>query len=520
MARRRLSARRASAGDDPYVYAYRRDLSGGKNNRQHPSVIGETQAKELKNIDLTVPGQRPRRPGLTLVEDLGSNAITGLFGYDPQGFTANLLVTEGTNLRRWSGTGAFSSAIKSDFTSGLSTTIVKAYKTSVGDVALISNGTDNVFEMTPSYSMNDLGDTNTSPPKTTVMTFYRNRLWALKNDLLYFSGAAPSDYSNTFDRTTNVYRIPVGAERAVLGTRDLGLLIAGKEQVWALNPSNTPAATDKPEKLLDIGLAAGNTFCQVGDDYLGLFFDGVRGIKRTLQDKLQLGDSLPLSYVLKEEFDEINWAHIDKACAVYWDNKYLLALPTTGSTYNNKVWVYFPGINAWSVITGWNVAVFAKFKVNGQERLYVGEASGDGKVYRAWSGSSDNGTAIHFVEEGRNEDLGHPLVKKHAGELKVVAKPTGDYNISVYGSFDGGAYNFLGYLNVSTNLVTFPTTFPVNFTPDQQSYEKFHLDSYGSWYQFRYKLEHNAVTTNADDITILETSIVANLDEYISEESA
>lgn len=515
---KRLVNERTLVGrDDAQAYVVRRDMSGGQNNRQTASVIGENQAKVLKNIDISVPGQRVRRPGLTLLEDLGSNAITGLFFYDPQGNTANLLATEGTNLKRWPTSGSFSS-VSTAFTTGLDTKMIKAYKTGVGDVALISNGTDNVYEMAPDYTMTDLGDTSTSPPKTPVMTFYRNRPWFLKSDLLYFGGASPSNYATTFDRTTNFFRIPVGEERALLATRDLGLIIAGKEQIWALNPSNTPTATDLPEKILDQGVAAGDTFIQAGDDYIGLFFDGVRALKRTVQDKIQFGESQPLSFPIKEEVDSLAWGSITKACAVYWDNKYIISVPVNGSSYNNQVWVYYPATNAWMIITGWNVAKFAKVKVNGKELLYAGEATADGKVYRAWFGASDNGTAIDFLEEGRNEDLGYPLVKKIGGELKVVGKPVGNYDIAVYGSFDNSAYVLLGYLNVNTNLTSFPITFPVTFYQGLLSYEKFHLDNQGPWYTFRHKFEHNAVTTNAEDITIYEHSLTATLEEYISEE--
>lgn len=523
MARRKSVMKQGSASDDSYLFAIRRDMSGGQNNRQHPSVIAETQADTLTNVDISVGGERRRRQGTTLVEDLGATTITGLYSYDPQGYTANLMATTAATLKRWPNSGTFQD-VSITMTTGLPTTMFKAYKTGVGDVMMLGNGTDNWQEMAPDYSVVDLGSTaatgSDSPPSSTVGTFYRNRMWVLKNDCLYFSDAAPSDYSTAFDTATNYYRIPVGSERRILGTRDYGLIIMGKEQIWGLNPSTTPQATDKPEKLLGIGCAAANTAIQVGDDYLFMAFDGVRGLKRTLQDNLQLGQSYPLSYALKEEFDEINWAYIDKACAVFYDNKYFIALPTAGAAYNNKVWVYYPATQAWTVITGWNVGCWAVHKVNGEERLYYGEASADGKVYRAWYGASDNGTAIEFIEIGRSEDLGQPTVRKVGGELKVVLKPSGNYNVTVLGSFDNGSFNTLGTLNVGLNLVTFPLTFPVTFYPDQVVYEKFHLDSYGPWYQFKHKITHNAVTTNADDVTVYETTLTAHPEEYIAEESA
>ncbi len=45
----------------------------------------------------------------------------------------------------------------------------------------------------------DLLDGATSPPITTVMEWYGNRIWCLKNDLLYWSDAYDSDYSTAFN---------------------------------------------------------------------------------------------------------------------------------------------------------------------------------------------------------------------------------------------------------------------------------------------------------------------------------
>ena len=509
------------ASDDNPLLFMRRDLSGGSNTRQNPNVIQENEGQQMQNCNLEIPGQVSRVPGLTLIEDVSNSAGTGAFGYDPQGGTANLMITEGVNLRRWSG-GSFST-VSSAFTTGLITTMFKAYETAIGDVMFVGNGTDNWYHMDSSYTMTNLGNTSgtgsDSPPRSNVGTFFRNRVWVLTDDLLYYSDASPSAYETSFDTVSQYYRIPVGEERVVYGTRDLGLIVGGKDQIWALNPSSTPAATDKPEKLLDIGIVAGKTFKQVGDDYLFLATDGVRALKRTIQDKVQLGNSVPVSYRLKDEFENINWAHIHKATAIYWQNKYFIALPKTGSTYNNTVWVYFPGSNGWSVIDGWNVGDWAIHKVSGEERLYFID-SNDGKIYRAWSGASNNGTAISFVLEGRQEDFGKPMQEKVGAEIKVVAKPSGDYDLSLSIAFDGGGYSEVGTLNLSSHLITFPTEFPVVFFPDAIVYKKFHLDPYGPFYNMSYKLTHNAVTSNADDVTIYEVSATALVDEYISEEEA
>lgn len=507
--------------DDSYLSIIRQDKSGGVNTRQFSSQIKDTEVEQLENIDISVFGKRSVRPGLTNVGTVNASLpIVGLYGFEPRGGTFKLMALAGTGLSIWNNTASFASPVKNDFTTGLDTKMVKVGMTGQGDVLAISNGTDNVFIMKQDNTFIDCGDTNTSPPKTTAMTYYRNRLWALKANLLYWGDAVSSYYPGAFDRTTNAFNIPVGTERAIIGAREYGLVCFGADQIWGINPSVVPAATDKPEALVtEHGCAANETAVESGDDYYYLAVDGVRSLKRTIFDKLQQGVSYPLSYYQKDEFDLINWNAITKACAVYFDNKYFISLPTSGSTYNNRVWVYFPASKGWAFISGWNVAKFAKFKVSGEERLYAGRAVTNGYVYRAWSGATDDGTAITMTETGRNEDLGKPAQKKVGGEVKVEALSTGDYNITVRASFDNGGFNTLGTMNLAGNLITFPVTFPVLFGLAATSYKKFHIDSYGEWYRIQLQLECTDTMNAESDVTILNDSIATHISEYDSEET-
>ncbi len=513
--------------DDQRLRVIRRSVSGGINNRQEGSVIKDTQVTGLENVDINVDGSSKKRKGTTLLEDLGDNAGTGAFGFMPDGYANKLVVTHGTKLESLASplSGTFTEH-KTNYTSGKQFRFAMIFRSGVGDVLIAGNGTDNCFEYHPdTMTATDLGDTNTSPPKTQVLATFRNRLWALKSNLLYYSDAAPSDFSAAFDRTNNAYRVPVGSDRAtstdnersgaIVPIRDMGLVILGKEQVWALAPSVVPAATDRPEKMLDIGCVAGKTAKLVGDDVLFLAPDGVRGVFRTQQDKLQLGVSFPLSYPIKDEVESVNWQYANLATAVWWQNRYLIAVPVDGSTYNNEVWVYYPAFQSWSVFTGWNVGDWAKIDINGEERLYYID-SNDGSVYRAFANvDQDNGTNFTFVEEGRREDLGLPLQKKNGGEIFIKAKATGSSSLSVYAEFDEGGYNNLGDLSLAGNLIDFTNwSFPMDFSDPNIVKGKFHIDSYGSWYNCRIKLEN----TSADDIEVLERSIVTYVEEYLDED--
>lgn len=500
----------ATADDQPLVKVTR-NLSGGMNSRDHGSNIGETQATVLYNIDIGTPGQTTKRPGLTLVEDLGSNAGTALYGFEPQGGTNQLVGMYTTNLLTWPGSGTFTNR-KSNFTSTARPCVFRARESSNGDVVMVGNGTDNWFRMTQAYAFADLGNTNTSPPISNVGTYYRSRMWVLKGEKLYYSDAVSSDYSAGFDRTSNNYNMPVGAEQAIVGLRDLGLICFGLKGIYAINPSATPAATDKTEVLYDKGCMAGNTVAQVGDDIYFLAPDGVRSLVRTQQDKVQLGASFPVSYPLKDEFANISWGYIDKACATYFDNKYFISLPTSASSYNNQVWVYWPATNAWAVITGWNVSAWAKLKVNGQEKLYCTD-SNDGSVYQAWYGYSDNGTAINYQEEGRKEDMGQPLLQKFGGYFKVKAFSAGSYTLTVSASIDDQDYVTLGTIDLSGSAPTLPVTLPFTLAGTNIISTTFPLDSLGEWNQIRFKIQHNALN-GSDEIKILERSLYTYAGEY------
>lgn len=516
------------APDDQRLRVIRRSISGGMNNRQEGTVIGETQVTNLINVDIDVDGSSKKRKGTALLEDLGNDAGTGLFGFHPDGDANSLIATHGQKLENLDSplSGSFAED-KTNYTSGKQFRFTKIFKSGTGDVLMASNGTDNVFEYDPSdyTSPTDLGDTNTSPPKTQVIATFRNRYWALKSNLLYYSDASPSDYSTAFDRTNNAYRVPVGTDRAasadneissaIVPLRDTGLMILGKEEVWALAPSSTPAATDLPQRMLSVGCVAGKTAKLVGDDVLFLAPDGVRGVFRTQQDKLQLGQSLPLSFPIKKEFDSLNWSVINKATAVWWNNRYLIAVPVDSVAYNNEVWVYYPATQAWAVYTGWNVADWAKIDIGGEDLLYYID-SNDGKIFRAFAEvDQDAGSDFEFTEEGRREDLGLPLQKKNGGEVFIKAKATGASSLTVDVEFDEGGYNNVGSLSMEGNTIDFTGwSFPMNFQDPNIVKGKFHIDSYGSWYNARIRITN----TDSDDIELLERSIITYVDEYLDED--
>ena len=619
-----------TAPDDKPLSVVVSDLSGGVNTRLPADSIGDKQATALLNVSLDVAGEVTKRPGSVLIgNDVSNNGFVALHNYPIQGETDQLLGVEGANLRKWTGAGNWSSAIKSDFTAAQTDYgFVNCRQSGVtpDQVVIVQNGFDNPFLVDAAGTVTDLlADHYYSLPKTTVMGWHNNRVWALKNDMLYFSEAYPAQYqpdsaaitgdmstftgvsgdkikviidSTTYDdidisactdidgvvaainavtggteasktaggylkitstdyglasittiadgtnteqtvvgdlftvaadRTdtgkapfalSDAFRVPVGEERGLASTRDMGIVVMGKEAIWCLNPSATPTASDKPEPLIpNMGVVSKKAWACVGDDIYFFSQDGLRAVKRTQQDKLQLGATYPVSYRLKTEFSRISWAYASRIALVYFDNKLFISVPTSSTAYDT--WVYYPALDAFVIIQGYSPRCWSTYKVSNEERLYYG-IEGDGKVYRAWYGYTDqgstttDGTAINLQEEGKEENFGYPLIKKSGGEVKIEAKKTGDYTISVYVSLDGDEYAKLGDMDIDQTYITFPTTFPASFPLLNRITETFHLDEYGEFKTLKLKIVHN--DTNSTDITIYKRNVITFPCEYESEE--
>lgn len=510
------------SADDKPLYMIVKDISGGINNRLQGSIISENQVTVLTNVDIGVPGEARKRPGLTLIEDLGTDAGTALYGFTPVDGTHSLIAMHGTKLETYPGSSTFTER-KTDFIAGTPSVMLQAGEEGENDVLLVHVDGNNWFRMKQDFTFQDLGTTagtgSDSPPDSGVAIWYRQRMWVLKNNLLYWSSPFPANFATAFNTGSSAYKVDVGTERALIAIREQGIIIMGSDAIYGINPGSdtdsTPAATDKVEKLLDIGCAAGKTAVQVGDDVMFLATDGVRALFRSQQDKLQTGSSFPLSYGLKEQYEDINWAYIEKATATYYDNKYFLSLPTGASTTNNQVWVYYPATQSWMIIDGWNVADWGKIIFSGEEKLYAIDST-SGKVYQAWTGYSDNGVAITYQEEGRKEDFESPLMTKTGGEVRIKVLSSGDYDVDVYIELDDGGYQFLGEINLSGGAPSLPASLPFDLGAVNIKEAIFHLDPFGPYKQIRLKLVHDDLN-GSDEIKVYERTMVTYKDEYQSE---
>lgn len=507
------------------LYIVRKLLPGGQNTRVNPSSIGEDEGTVVYNADIAVPGQADKRPGINLIaNDVGTRTMA-LQAYYPTGGTPALYRVEGVNVRKWTGSGSWSSSLGT-VTTGLDTCLLRGGESGENEVLFLQNGTDNAQRINSADAFQDLGSGATSPPKTVNNIFVNNRWWVLKNGFLYYSDAFSADYSGAFSSSNGFRFSGYGDDKGLFAIRDNAsglaatIIVFMQNGIFGLTPSATPAATDRPYVVTtNHGVVDRKCIAQMGDDIAYLAPDGVRTIKRTMQDQLQFGVSYPLSYRLKDEFDDINWNYASKFHMTFWQDKLFFFYVASSGTDINRCWVYWPALDngsgkGWAVMTGWTITSTAKFYVSGEENLYGG--STDGKVYQIWTGQGDNGSAVNLQIETRDEDLGQPALHKSGGELEVVAEATGNYDITVSASIDGGSYTTLGTMNLSSGAPTLPISLPFNLSSAVRISEKFHLDSLGRWKVIRFKFQHNA-TNSTDNIRLYEYRVLSYPDSYEEE---
>lgn len=511
--------------DQQPLYISRHSFSGGENDRVEGLRIGEDEATVLTNVDIGVPGKTDKRPGRTLIANDTGTRSYALQSYYPTGGTPAIYRIEGTNTRKWTGSGNWSSNLQT-FTTSLDTSIIQGGESGENEVIFFQNGTDNPYRAQSADTFQNLGSGATSPPKSTIQIFFNNRWWVLKNGFLYYSSAFPTDYSTAFDAANGFRFSGFGGDRGLFTTRDVASSLAGsifvfmQNGIFGITPSATPTSTDRPYTITtQFGAVERKCIAQMGDDVAFLAPDGIRSLKRTVQDKLQFGTSYPLSYRLKSEFADINWAQSSKFHMIFWNDKLFFFFATVGSSEINRAWVYWPALDdgsgkGWSVISGWDVTCATKFFVSGQELLYGGGS--DGKVYQLWTQTDDNGSAISMTIESREEDFGQPALYKSGGELEVIAETAGDYDITVSAAIDGGSYTTLGTINLSDNSPTLPVNLPFNLVGSARVSEKFHLDALGRFKSIKFKFT-NAEDNDSAIIRILEYSCTTYPDKYEAE---
>ena len=184
-------------------------------------------------------------------------------------------------------------------------------------------------------------------PSTSIAAYHNNQLVIAKNrDEVLVSDVFDAE---TYDPVSKAFRANAGSNDFIVGLHPFSesqILVFCRKSIWLATAiigndgtSIDPAASSLQLLTNEIGCSARSTITTAGT---AVFFLSDRGVYRLdSQFDLKLrGNTMPLSDPISDLVATINNNTVATSNAVYFDNRYFLAVPTGGNAIPNAVFIY------------------------------------------------------------------------------------------------------------------------------------------------------------------------------------
>ena len=309
-------------------------------------------------------------------------------------------------------------------------------------------------------------------PNTTFGISFRNRL-IIANPKTTNPTGGDSNYSvfmsdlldsNNFTAADSQFRLNKGSADFLVGFipyQEDQLIVFFRNSIHLINNVATTSAANTYEITRQHGCVARKSIAQSGPQTFFLSDNGVVVLSPGTDPAKGLGvaiskvtgETIPMTRQIQDQFEDVNFAHADKACGVVHDNKYFLAVPTGSSTVPNAIFVYnlltstwvsvdsYPAmagslafhVDDWVICShGSNPTKRRLFACNDTGWYLMGENASDDSGRKIGSSSESGTTAIAGKLVTRAYTLGNQEVKRwRRGQLGVNTVNNDAFNIKV-----------------------------------------------------------------------------------------
>lgn len=214
------------------------------------------------------------------------------------------------------------------------------------------------------------------------------------HDEIIFSQILDSD---TYDYMFGQFRLNAGTSDFTVGLHSFSedkLVVFNRSSIHIV--SNSLLLKEAKSTLItdEVGCLARKSIVQVANNLIFLSDNGIYGVD--FQDLYNLrGRDLPLSATIEATIEDINKDYAENAVAVYFDNRYFIAVPTGSSTTNNKLLIYNFINKSWESVdsvndTAWD---FTHLTVAGKgQNRGVYATNRTGGVHKIEGGAGGNDT--------------------------------------------------------------------------------------------------------------------------------
>ena len=164
-----------------------------------------------------------------------------------------------------------------------------------------------------------------------------------RDQILISNGLEPQKFNDIDGK----FRVNAGTADFIVGLHSFAedkLIVFNRNSIHLIS-GTVSLPSSKVDLITDeVGCVAKNSIVQVGNNIMFLSDNGVYGV--SFQDLYNLrGNDVPLSESIDGTIQQINKQYWDKSVAVYFDNKYYLAVPIGESADKNNTVLIFNFLN-------------------------------------------------------------------------------------------------------------------------------------------------------------------------------
>lgn len=491
------------------------DYTGGQNSLDYGDKLQPNQGSRVVNAVIKTKGQIYTRTGQALFnKDTQTSAFTGLGRFDPDSSTSYLVAASGVSVIQSLPTASVWTIVNP---SNPQTPALNANFIQANNLFFVMNGANPTSWWNGStWTVGGAWPGSASPPTATTAAWLNNYLFLSGNstnpDWVYVSdNLTPQSF-----QANQVIKIQSGDGQPIMRLepyRTGDVMIYKSRSIYDLNIANIDS-TCSPQPICqwsytaltkDVGTPAPRSVVSLGNDqwFLSSPPFGIRSMTRSQFDKTFVNlISQPIQDIFDGTADRsLNTLQVSKSAAVYFDNKYMVAIPTGSSTVNDLVCVYDFITQTWYLIDGWYPASWLVYNNN----LYYIDGN-DGRVLQCFSGTTgDYGTVvpapasgpsvgIGFSYTSRLLDFDNPENFKQLDSIVLEFAPTGTYSATVSINLDNSGWQTAGTIPLTANAVTLPVNLPFVLTSPGLTISTLELTKFGEFKKLQIKVELSGVS--------------------------
>jgi len=265
----------------------------------------------------------------------------------------------------------------------------------------------------------EVATNHTTPPSTShLVAKRRNKLYLAYNDYLYPSHISDVEY---FPAT---WRLRTGNSQKIKGLLEqlTALPVATEDSIERLVGTDEDNFEFKNSYSTE-GCVAMRSYVNCDNLIVYLGFNGINYFDGTTSGVFS-------EAINKYIRDNIVAAYASLSCAVYWDNKYILCYPKTGTVPNEAVYIDLK--NKTFGVYNYSFSCFSKWSKGSDGLRLFGGSNTIGQVYEIDSGLDDAGSAIEAYDQVDYLDLGIPEREKTFYKIYVRCEVTTESTLTVY----------------------------------------------------------------------------------------